>query len=83
MGGAANPSVGPPHPALSPRPAGGEERKAGPREPISRRKCSANFPRTALRESGNPGRRFAALPPVQARGRLWTPAFAGVTRRVY
>jgi acyl-CoA thioester hydrolase len=32
------------------------------------------------RESGNPGAaRFERLPPVQARGRLWTPAFAGAT----
>ncbi len=35
----------------------------------------SSFPRK--RESRGPG--FERLPPVQARGRLWTPAFAGVT----
>src|SRR5205807_2065766 len=30
--------------------------------------------------SGNPGQAISRLPPVHARGRLWTPAFAGATR---
>jgi hypothetical protein len=30
-------------------------------------------------KSGNPGPRPHRLPPGQARGGLWTPAFAGVT----
>src|SRR5207245_10456486 len=39
-----------------------------------------NFSRTTLREGGNPGAKcYVACPLLRARGRLWTPAFAGVT----
>src|ERR1700740_1276991 len=50
-------------------------------KPRRRLACSYHqsiFPRTALRERGNLGTSGCKRsPPVQARGRFWTPAFAG------
>jgi hypothetical protein len=34
------------------------------------------------RESGGPGQVLAPAPPVPARGKLWIPAFAGMTKEV-
>jgi hypothetical protein len=43
-------------------------------EPISFLLAPQDFPRTALRKSRKPGPdALKQLPPVQAKGRLWTP----------
>jgi hypothetical protein len=52
VGGAANRLVGPPHPALSPRPAGGEDRRASRQTRISRQKFFLDSSRTAPRFRG-------------------------------
>ena len=64
VGGATNRLVGPPHPPLSPRPAGGEGKgrvvRATIRRQISSKSRSLHFPRTAPRLPGGVGVRLSA-----------------------
>ena len=53
VGSAVNWCVGPPHPALSPPPAGGEGKRLGHSGVNLTARVSLDFPRTALRFRGN------------------------------
>jgi hypothetical protein len=73
VGGAADRDIGPPHPALSPRPAGGEGRASGYGNPLQTRKLTAHLDEESPPMRGHPGlREYADAHTRVLRGRHMT-----------